>query len=162
MDALGFFKRGFGLRDCQFALLALFFLRGRFLLALSFAPLFFSLERTCCSGGSFIIEFARLWFFCRRLALVGVCLTVAMPKSRGNAAFSLKVSFEPTARLRTTPGLAIVAAMIAGSSIFLGEALMEKVALRTPGLQSRLHRRRRDCELEEAKRGLIGFQLPRH
>ena len=45
MGALGFFKRNFGFGDCQFALLALFFPRGRFLLTLLFAPLFLSLER---------------------------------------------------------------------------------------------------------------------
>ena len=35
MRALGFFQRGFGTRDRLFALLALFFPRGQFLLVLS-------------------------------------------------------------------------------------------------------------------------------
>ena len=60
MNVLGFFKCFFSLRDCQFALLALFFLLDRFLLTLSLAPLFFFLERKCCSDGGFIIEFASL------------------------------------------------------------------------------------------------------
>src|SRR5277367_5736641 len=39
MEAMAFLKRGFGFRDGQFALPALFFARGLFLLALVLAPL---------------------------------------------------------------------------------------------------------------------------
>lgn len=39
---------------------------------------------------------------------------------------------------------------------------MEEVAAGTPRLQRCLHRRRRDREIVEAQRGLIGLQLSRH
>ena len=65
MGALGFFHRGFGIRDCQVALLALFFQHGQFLLALSFAPLLFSLERNSCRDGSSVIGLWGTWVFSR-------------------------------------------------------------------------------------------------
>ena len=74
MKSLGLFQRGFGFRDCQFALLASLLPRGRFHYTLSFPPPSFSLERTGCSDGSFIPEFARLWLFCRRRFLFNCLL----------------------------------------------------------------------------------------
>src|ERR671915_482058 len=44
----------------------------------------------------------------------------------------------------------------------LCKALLEKVRLRAPGLQSRLHRWRSNGEIEEPERGLIGLKFPRH
>src|SRR5919106_5023391 len=42
------------------------------------------------------------------------------------------------------------------------KALVEKVRLRTPGFQSRLHRWRSNGEIEEPERSLIGLKFPRH
>jgi hypothetical protein len=44
---------------------------------------------------------------------------------------------------------------------FLCKALVEKVRVRTPGFQSRLHRWRSNGEIEEPERGLIGFNRDR-
>jgi hypothetical protein len=51
----------------------------------------------------------------------------------------LKGPFDPTGRLRMTPGFDIAAAM---TSVFFCDTLMEKVAVRPPGFDGRLHRRR--------------------
>ena len=66
MGALGLFSAvsAFAIACSRF--LALFFPRGQFLLVLSFALLFFSLGRKCCSDGSSIIGLARSWLFSRR------------------------------------------------------------------------------------------------
>src|SRR6185437_684549 len=45
---------------------------------------------------------------------------------------------------------------------FLRHTLMEKIAVGAPRFQGGLHRRRCDGLLEEAQRGLVGLQLPRH
>src|ERR671914_2981708 len=45
---------------------------------------------------------------------------------------------------------------------FLCKALLEKVRLRAPGLQSRSHRWRSNGEIEEPERGLIRLKFPRH
>jgi hypothetical protein len=39
---------------------------------------------------------------------------------------------------------------------------MEKVAVRAPSFQRRLHRRRRYGEIEEAHRRLVGLKFSRH
>src|SRR4029453_10313724 len=44
---------------------------------------------------------------------------------------------------------------------FLCKALVEKVRLRAPGLQSRFHRWRSNGEIEEPERGLISLKFPR-
>ena len=61
--------------------------------------------------------------------------------------------------LVSVAGVSSVAYRIVG---FLGKALLEKVRLRTPGFQSRLHRWRSNGEIEEPERGLIGLKFPRH
>jgi hypothetical protein len=44
---------------------------------------------------------------------------------------------------------------------FLCRALVEEIAVGTPGFQGRLHRRGGDRLIEEAERSLIGFQFSR-
>jgi hypothetical protein len=44
---------------------------------------------------------------------------------------------------------------------FPGESLMKEITIGSPGLQGRLHRWRRDREIEEALRGLTGFEFSR-
>ena len=41
-------------------------------------------------------------------------------------------------------------------------ALVKEIAVATPRFQSRLHRRRRCRQIEEAQRSLVRLQLPRH
>src|SRR5215475_13453529 len=49
-----------------------------------------------------------------------------------------------------------------GVVTFTCDPLMEKVALRAPCFQGRLHRRRRYCQIIEAQRRLIDLELSRH
>jgi hypothetical protein len=111
MVTLRFFKRGFGLGDCLLAPLAFLLSRGLFLPALAIASLPFSLERkgglACC----FVVNLLSRRFACRR------SFTLSMGSSFGSSACSLNAPSDPTGRRRTTPGLASVAATIAGSSV---------------------------------------------
>jgi len=49
-----------------------------------------------------------------------------------------------------------------GIIAFLCDILMEEIAVRAPRFQRRLHGWRRDRQVEEAQRRLIGFQFPCH
>ena len=108
-----FFKRSFGLRS-HLAAAAFRFLGG--LLPAAFAIALFLLS---CVGnrrltGGVVVDLVR-----RRRRQAVLSTRPVHPddgQGLGERGVLAKFAFEPTARLRTIPGLAIVAAMIAGSS----------------------------------------------
>jgi hypothetical protein len=93
-------------------------------------------------GTCFFCFGARLFPFCGRARrLIG----------------ALKGPFDPTGRLRMTPGLDMVAATTSGWSLCFAAPWWKR--FRAPHLQGRLHRRRRYRQIEEAQRRLIGLEF---
>jgi hypothetical protein len=113
---LGFFQRRLGCRDGSVA--ALTFLQAGFLFALplAFAPLLLFLEGQCSLAGGLVVQRPGRRLPSLRGRLGSFFLAFPMGRSMGSSASSLNISFEPTARRSTIPGLAIVAAIVAGSS----------------------------------------------
>jgi hypothetical protein len=72
-----------------------------------------------------------------------------LPFARGiGTVASLKDPADPTGRLRTTPGFAMVTAMTSGS---FRRALVEEIAVDSQSFHCRFHRRNGDSKVEEPK-----------
>ena len=91
-----------------------------FLAALGIAPPLFALELGGGLAGGFLADLGGRSLFRARWALLrSSCGLAAIEVSVGNSACSAKGPFDPAGRLRTTPGLDIVAATTSESSVSL-------------------------------------------
>ena len=84
---------------------------------------------------SSVLRVSGSFLFSRGFA--GLSLALSSWGRWGSSACSLKDSFDPTGRFKTVPGLAIVAATIAGSCVSL-QSLSENIRLGTPSFRSRI------------------------
>jgi len=87
-------------------------------------------------------------------------------RARGNFAGQLRIfpenAFGADRPLQHHAGFGHGGGKDGGIVGFPGQALMEQVGLHAPGVQCRLHRRRRHGEIEKSRTCYVGLELPRH